>query len=63
MEIQKHAWAIAQAVGAAMIDGENNEELSKITLSQYVKIRDIVENETYEYLTQLEQDGKLQIRN
>lgn len=62
MKIQEHAWTIAKAVEASIVDGEY-DELSKITIAQLRRIKDIVENETYEYLNQLKEDGKLQIGN
>ena len=58
--IQEHAWEIAQAVSSAILEGED-VQLETLSLKQLVKIRDIVENETYEYLKQLEENGKLQI--
>ena len=60
--IQNHAWAIAEAVEASIIDGEC-DVLSKLTIAELRVIKDIVENETYEYLNQLKEDGKLQIGN
>ena len=57
--VQEHAWEIAQAVCAAIMEGDD-KELETLSLKQLVKIRDIVENETYEYLKQLKENGKLQ---
>ena len=61
MTPQKHAWEMAWTVSHAIMDS-GDKELTSLSLSQLTKIRDIMENEVYEYLTQQIQNGKLQLQ-
>ena len=61
MTPRQHAREIAWTIANAILDG-GNEELGKLQLTQLLAIRDIVEKEVLEYLTQINENknGKLQ---
>lgn len=58
---QKHAWEMTWAISHAIMDS-GDKELASLSLSQLTKIRDIIENEIYEYLTQQIQNGKIRLQ-
>ena len=60
-QIANHAKEIAWAVGNSILDSED-ELLGNLLLSQLSKIREIVELETFEYLQQLNENGRLQLQ-
>ena len=60
-QIANHAKEIAWAVGNSILDSED-ELLGNLQLSQLLKIREIVELETFEYLQQLNENGRLQLQ-
>lgn len=57
-----HAKELAWTISNAILDSKD-DELKNLYLSQLLKIRDIIEEETNEYLNQQIENGKLQIRN
>lgn len=62
MTPKQHAKEIAWTIANAILDG-NNDELGKLQLTQLVAIREIIEKEVAEYLTQQQQineNGRLQ---
>lgn len=63
-QIANHAKEIAWTVCNSILDNEDGL-LGNLLLSQLLKIREIVELETFEYLQQLNENenGRLQTRN